>query len=124
MGKKRQNLAGLSFFVQLLNQPKDGDQKSPEPVQAAESQGTDIHVVTESDAISGTGITRKAARQVDPGEEVEPRASKKRKVGLLGPGKEKYDATGLVPYYTEASQVPEHLRKCTHLPIQGQNTHS
>lgn len=26
---------------------------------------------------------------------------------------EKYDSTGLVPHYTHASQVPEHLQKCT-----------
>lgn len=26
---------------------------------------------------------------------------------------EKYDSTGLVPQYTHASQVPEHLQKCT-----------
>jgi trimethylguanosine synthase len=25
---------------------------------------------------------------------------------------EKYDATGLVPHYTETSQVPDHLQKC------------
>jgi len=25
---------------------------------------------------------------------------------------EKYDATGLVPHYAHASQVPEHLQKC------------
>ena len=25
---------------------------------------------------------------------------------------EKYDSTGLVPHYTHASQVPEHLKKC------------
>ncbi|KAI0057341.1 S-adenosyl-L-methionine-dependent methyltransferase, partial [Artomyces pyxidatus] len=37
--------------------------------------------------------------------------TKKRKTGLLGPGNELYDATGLVTYYTEASQVPDHLQK-------------
>ena len=26
---------------------------------------------------------------------------------------QKYDASGLVPHYTHASQVPEHLQKCT-----------
>lgn len=25
---------------------------------------------------------------------------------------ERYDSTGLVPHYTHASQVPEHLQKC------------
>jgi trimethylguanosine synthase len=27
---------------------------------------------------------------------------------------EKYSASGLVPYYTDASQVPDYLRKCTY----------
>jgi trimethylguanosine synthase len=36
----------------------------------------------------------------------------KRKTGLLGPGNEVYDATGLVPFYTDAAQVPAHLQKC------------
>ncbi|KAI9439491.1 RNA cap guanine-N2 methyltransferase-domain-containing protein [Lactarius psammicola] len=36
---------------------------------------------------------------------------KKRKTGLLGPGNEAYDATGLVPFYTDAAQVPTHLQK-------------
>jgi len=49
----------------------------------------------------------------------EPRPRKKRKTtsapqktGLLGPGYEKYDATGLVPYYKHAREVPTHLKKC------------
>lgn len=29
----------------------------------------------------------------------------------MGPGHEKYDATGLVPYYTDPSEVPERLKK-------------
>lgn len=45
---------------------------------------------------------------------------KKRKVtstpaqGLLGPGWERWDATGLVEHYTHQSQVPTHLRKCVY----------
>jgi hypothetical protein len=38
----------------------------------------------------------------------------KRKTGLLGPGNEAYDATGLVPFYTDSSQVPAHLQKCAY----------
>lgn len=46
---------------------------------------------------------------------------KKRKVaaiptqGLLGPGWERWDASGLVEHYTHQSQVPAHLRKCVYL---------
>lgn len=45
---------------------------------------------------------------------------KKRKVvaaaseGLLGPGWERYDATGLVEHYTHPGQVPPHLKKCVY----------
>lgn len=55
---------------------------------------------------------------------VEEPPPKKRKVvplsqaegspGLLGPGWEKYDATGLVQHYTKPKQVPPSLRKCKH----------
>lgn len=45
---------------------------------------------------------------------------KKRKVvaapeaGLLGPGLERYDATGLAPHYTSMKEVPAHLKKCVY----------
>jgi hypothetical protein len=35
-------------------------------------------------------------------------------MGLLGPGNDVYDATGLVPFYTDVAQVPTHLQKCTY----------
>ena len=41
------------------------------------------------------------------------RPLKKRKLNaLLLNELERYDATGLVPHYTNAKQVPEHLQKC------------
>lgn len=48
----------------------------------------------------------------------ETRPTKKRKTGtpkLLPPDPtyQRYDAAGLVPFYTESSQVPEDLKKCT-----------
>lgn len=45
---------------------------------------------------------------------------KKRKVvpsssqGLLGPGWERWDATGLVQHYTHMKEVPAHLKKCVY----------
>lgn len=89
---------------------------------------------TSGDASPSIGVVRKADAldEVEPDEEeaAETRggkgksrekgqstpARKKRKVGLLGPGYENVDATGLVPFYTDASEVPAHLRKCTPLP--------
>lgn len=41
------------------------------------------------------------------------RPTKKRKLDNILPERyEKYDATGLVPFYATANQVPEHLKKC------------
>lgn len=89
---------------------------------------------TSGDASPSIGVVRKADAldEVEPDEEeaAETRggkgksrekeqstpARKKRKVGLLGSGYESVDATGLVPFYTDASEVPSHLRKCTPLP--------
>lgn len=44
---------------------------------------------------------------------VVPVSRTEQEVGLLGPGWERYDATGLVPHYTKSKQVPPSLRKCT-----------
>ncbi len=47
-----------------------------------------------------------------------PSSSKKRKLDDDHSGAperrwvKKYDATGLVPHYSDASEVPEHLQKC------------
>ena len=49
----------------------------------------------------------------DVSEAVAESSSKRQKVGLLGRGSEKYDATTLVPHYTSEEEVPEHLKKCT-----------
>ena len=56
------------------------------------------------------GVIRKLSERQDD-ENIDP-PSKKRKVGFLGPGFEKYDATGLAPHYTHISQVPDQLKKC------------
>ena len=103
MGKRRQNLSGLSAFAKELLK----EQVSLQPVAASESP----HAVETPRPINSLGpkLARRATDQPD----TEGRDRKKRKVGLLGPNNEKFDATGLVPYYTDASEVPEHLSKCT-----------
>lgn len=95
MGKRKAIFTGLSRFLPEAAEPQPQPASlSSTPVASASSST----VVEESLAVSEEG-----------------RASKKRKTngtGLLGPGLEKYDATGLVPFYTEPSQVPAHLQKC------------
>lgn len=97
MGKRktRANFSGLSRFVGELKEsqaPVDVEQSTPNPPSTV------------------AGVTRKAS-ELQEDQPTESR-SKKRKVGLLGPGYEKYDATGLAPHYTHISQVPDNLKKC------------
>jgi trimethylguanosine synthase len=96
MGKKlrQTNLSGLSHFLEAL----------------ADETVSNSSTGTPSPAVAGPSITAKS-KPVDP-EQLPP--LKKRKTGLLGPENEAYDATGLVPFYTDAAQVPAHLQKCTH----------
>jgi trimethylguanosine synthase len=94
MGKKlrQTNVSGLSRFLQAFDEP-------------TQSQ-------------SATSIVRpltprlKRESELDFVDSETRPAAGKRKTGLLGPGSEAYDATGLVPFYTDASQVPAHLQKC------------
>lgn len=51
--------------------------------------------------------------QTQNSDEETARPLKKRKLNaLLSKELERYDATGLVPHYTNAKQVPGHLQKC------------
>ena len=86
---RQTNLSGLSRFLQTFDD---------EPVSSS----------TRSTA--GPSTPRKP-NVVD----LEPQPPPgKRMTGLLGPGNEAYDATGLVPFYTDPAQVPAHLQKCTY----------
>ncbi|KAH9839716.1 S-adenosyl-L-methionine-dependent methyltransferase [Rhodofomes roseus] len=91
MGKKNANLSGLARFVADAARDPPSSDTSHEP---------------------RTGTARRASQAVDNNTEESSRPFKKRKVGLLGSGKEQYDATGLVPFYQHPSQVPAHLQKC------------
>ncbi|KAI0923699.1 hypothetical protein AcV5_009174 [Taiwanofungus camphoratus] len=110
MGRKHSNISGLSRFVQ---EAFNSEATLSAPAASLESPVVETSV-TIMHATSGNyvaGTTRRASELPDGTTQSEIRPSKKRKVGLLGPGQEKYDATGLVPFYTQASQVPTHLQK-------------
>ncbi|PVF98556.1 S-adenosyl-L-methionine-dependent methyltransferase [Serendipita vermifera] len=49
--------------------------------------------------------------QVEEAQASERPAKRQRKEGLLPQKLEKYDATGLAPFYTDVGQVPSHLKK-------------
>ncbi|SRR6266446_466687 len=89
MGKKlrQANVSGLSRFLQTFDEPSS------------------------SQTANDTSNTEPLKREFDS--ETRPAAGK-RKTGLLGLGNEAYDATGLVPFYTDVSQVPAHLQKCVY----------
>ena len=99
MGKKlrQTNVSGLSHFLQAF-------------VDVDETASTSVP------AVAGPSIPRPAEAKPEP-DVIGPNEQlpiKKHRTGLLGPGNEAYDATGLVPFYKDAAQVPLHLQKCTH----------
>ena len=92
MGKKlrQANVSGLSRFLQAFD----------EPSSSQTANGTSM--------IAGPSTPRP---KCESGADF---VAEKRKTGLLGPGNEAYDATDLVPFYTDPSQVPAHLKKCAY----------
>jgi trimethylguanosine synthase len=97
MGKKlrQTNVSGLTRFLQAFDEPQTANATS-----IAGPSSPCLKRESESDFVDSESQT----------------AAGKRKTGFLGPGNEAYDATGLVPFYTDASQVPVHLQKCAYLP--------
>lgn len=102
MVKRRSNVSGLSRFVQ--------EAFGEHAVVAAPIAQPRLETTT---SVQTNGSSTQAEEKNESSlTNIETRPSKKRKIGLLGPGHEKYDATGLVPFYTHVSEVPEHLQKC------------
>jgi trimethylguanosine synthase len=98
MGKKlrQTNVSGLSRFLQAFDEPS-------------------LSQSANATSIAGPSTPRlKRESELDFVDSETRPATGKRKTGLLGPGNEAYDATGLVPFYTDASQVPAHLQKCAY----------
>ncbi|KAH7910253.1 hypothetical protein BJ138DRAFT_986064, partial [Hygrophoropsis aurantiaca] len=100
MGKKRANLSGLSAFAKSVF----NDSNTPEPAK------TNVPI-PESPIKPSPNASR---RKIDPNgsEHKQPeRPPKKVKTGILGAGRQSYDASSLVPHYSNAANVPEHLQK-------------
>ncbi|OCH96272.1 S-adenosyl-L-methionine-dependent methyltransferase [Obba rivulosa] len=106
MGRKQSNLSGLARFVQALKQPSDSDA----PVQQTDHTVSTSVTILPIQSDNSTAVNETGKRPSEAASPERPPA-KKRKVGLLKPELSKYDAAGLVPFYTEPSQVPSHLRK-------------
>ena len=102
MGKRKSNIGGLARYVFETNEVSQPSQSSSSTLGSSSLD----HIPADKD-----GVFLPTVREP---EALDTRPQKKQKVetGLLGLGLEKYDASGLVPFYTDASQVPEHLQKC------------
>ncbi|KAI0793711.1 S-adenosyl-L-methionine-dependent methyltransferase [Fomes fomentarius] len=96
MGKRKGNIGGLARFVFEVT-----NSGSPQPDEVPSTSET------RSGPANDVLDTQKNLDELDH----RPTKKAKLRAGLLGPGLEKYDATGLVPCYTDASQVPNHLQK-------------
>ena len=111
MGKRNANLSGLARFV---------TEAFGSPGQSTRSTTPPAHV-DYKDASRGAHTEDVEPRTTPSASEVmndtggdTARPKKRRKVSnFLGSGKGRYDATGLVPFYQKASEVPVHLQKCT-----------
>ncbi|KAF9224238.1 S-adenosyl-L-methionine-dependent methyltransferase [Gyrodon lividus] len=97
MGKRTKNLSGLSHFAKQAFQENVAADSShhnndnPSPITSKQQYHD--------------GGPAKVTKQNNRG------AAKSRPVGLLGAEWRALDATGLVPHYKNASEVPEHLQK-------------
>ena len=113
MGKRNANLSGLARFV---TEAFGSTSTTPPPPHA---NPKDVPLAGNAATLSEHGTTRRASEVMsDVGDDAAPPKKKRKVGGLLGPGKEQYDAMGLVPFYQEASQVPSHLQKCAYTSIQ------
>ncbi|KAI0358178.1 S-adenosyl-L-methionine-dependent methyltransferase [Trametes cingulata] len=103
MGKRKNNISGLSHF--LAEAAKQDSSSQLVPAVSTE--------LPEPGGSKTAGETPLDAHERDDSRIADTRPAKKARIrtGLLGPDLEKYDATGLVPFYTDASQVPERLQK-------------
>ncbi|PSR71046.1 hypothetical protein PHLCEN_2v13094 [Hermanssonia centrifuga] len=107
MVKRRQGFSGLSAFVKKAFEQNEHTVDTPPDDPVSLDNGPSTSAVT-----SQADTSRKASQLEQNDQQTSPDyPSKKRKIGLLGSGLEKYDATGLVPFYTDPSEVPERLSK-------------
>ncbi|KAI0642014.1 RNA cap guanine-N2 methyltransferase-domain-containing protein [Trametes meyenii] len=104
MGKRKNNISGLSRF--LLEAKREESTTQSDPTSGHERHST----ISSFENMGDTPISQQNGVPPDASES-RPAKKPRLQTGLLGEGLEKYDATGLVPFYTEASQVPENLQK-------------
>lgn len=102
MGKRKNNISGLSRFLAEATKSESSAESSTKTTSTSQFE----------ERPSGTVAIAVAECETETVPEARPVKKARLQAGLLGEGLEKYDATGLAPFYTDASQVPEHLQKC------------
>jgi trimethylguanosine synthase len=107
--KSKTGMAGISRFVAVLNEDHV-DSEAP-PAHTSFKSPVEATFRSFEEGIHGTGDGLKGSRGSEPTGSTNALSSKQSKRSEHT--KLRYDATGLVPFYNDASQVPEHLRKCT-----------
>ena len=104
MGKRKGGgLTGLSRFV--LESFKDDLTSPPIPPEPAVQDSQHPAASTEL-SVENRPLKRRRTKGSNSISDPQTQSDE------AGQWIEKYDATGLVPHYTEASQVPDHLQKC------------
>ncbi|OSD05396.1 S-adenosyl-L-methionine-dependent methyltransferase [Trametes coccinea BRFM310] len=106
MVKRKTAITGLSRF--LAEATKSSELESHPPESAVENG---VQVTTAASEVEVAASEELKHRVDAPSADTRPAKKPRLQAGLLGEGLEKYDATGLVPFYTDPSQVPEHLQK-------------
>lgn len=99
-GKKKGGLSGVSRFVfeSMSSTPANSDATkatSSESPKAAQSRTLNEPPMKKRKGNDGTSVAHLSDHEEQ-----------------LAGWVEKYSAVGLVPHYTQAEQVPEHLQKC------------
>jgi hypothetical protein len=112
MGKRKGGgLTGLSRFV-LESFKNDPAPQSTPPERVAQDPH---HPSTGVIPLPEQGLdNRPSKRQKTKDSEVVPESGQETPDDEAGHWVQKYDVTGLVPRYTDASQVPDHLQKCVY----------
>lgn len=128
MGKSRQKggLSGISRFVRESMMASTSANSNGQN-DSSKATHTNTQLLSEKEKLRENQTLKKSAERDGQAGGAEDRPAKKRKTNnesavveeLTSTQRDggsgwisKYDASGLVPHYTEASQVPEHLQKC------------
>ncbi|KAL1940731.1 hypothetical protein VTO73DRAFT_7772 [Trametes versicolor] len=101
MGKRKNNISGLSHFLAEATKSESSAESSTKTTSTSQLEVRP----------SGTVAIAVAEWETETVPDARPVKKARLQAGLLGEGLERYDATGLAPFHTEASQVPEHLQK-------------